>query len=51
MIGEIITVRITTAASRLDPLSWITGVTDALSCWLIRWLPMNGTSTSTPSSP
>ena len=51
MIGAIITARITTAASRLWPLSWMTGVTDALLAWLIRWLPMNGTTTSTPMSP
>ena len=51
MIGEIITVKITTAASRLYPLSWITGVTLAFCPGVIRWLPMNGTSTSTPTSP
>ena len=51
MIGEIITVRITTAASRLPPVSEITGSTDAFSAWVTRWLSINGTTTSTPISP
>ncbi len=51
MIGEIITVRITTPASRLEPLSWMTGVTEALAPALMTSLPMNGTTTSTPMSP
>ena len=51
MIGAIITVRITTVTSSPAPVSSISLATEAFSEAVIRWLPTNGTSTSSPSSP
>ena len=51
MIGVIITVRITTATSRLVPESWITNWTDSLRSGETRLLPTYGASTRIPISP
>ncbi len=47
MIGVIITVRITTTTPRPAPVSSTKFCTEVFSCAVIRWLPTNGTSTST----